>query len=198
MSGSTFEGPVNMDILEVTIHLFMSEKASFKADVDLKNAKVGGVLSMSGSTFEGPVNMQGLEVKSSLFMRGGTSFKEDVILRGAKVGGMLDMSGSTFEGPVNMQGLEVKSSLFMRGGTSFKTDVDLIFAKIGMNLDLSGAQFQKLDLTNTRIGSELRLGSGGRVQIISGQDFLLSVQFIIVSSYNSRAFAEWSSIHECA
>ena len=38
--------------------------------------------------------------------------------------------------------------------------MSIIFSTIGANLDLSGARFGSLDLTGTRIGDELRLGSG--------------------------------------
>ncbi len=90
-------------------------------------------------------------------MDGGAEFSE-VDLRGTKVGGRLSMAGSTFTGRLHMLSLQVDASLLMSGGT-FSKSVDLLFSTVGSNLVLSGATFETLDLTGTKIGSELQLGS---------------------------------------
>ncbi len=91
-----------MDSLTVEQSLFLRGGATFKGEVILIGAKVGGSLGRSGSTFEAALNMDSLTVERSLFLRGGATFKGEVILIGAKVGGQLDASGSTFEAALNM------------------------------------------------------------------------------------------------
>jgi hypothetical protein len=68
--------------------------ATFMGDVILREAKVGGQLSMVGSIFERTVNGNGMTVASSLFMRDDATFKGDVDLVGAKIGGTLDLHAS--------------------------------------------------------------------------------------------------------
>jgi hypothetical protein len=138
----------------------MDGRAIFKRSVILRSAKVGGVLSMIGSVFEGALDMNSLRVGSGLLMRDGATFKDDVTLAVAKVGGNLEMTSSTFERAVNMQNLQVDHNLFMRSGV-FKRSIWLMFARVGGNLDLWGAHLASVNLTSTRVGGELRLGSSG-------------------------------------
>jgi uncharacterized protein YjbI with pentapeptide repeats len=152
MSGSTFNGTLNMESLEVGSHLFMS-KARF-ADVDLVGAKIEGQLDMSSSTFNGTLIMNGLEVGSGLFMRDKAQFAE-VDLKSAKTEGQLDMSSSTFNGTLNMDSLEVGSSLFMRDKAQF-ADVVLRGTKIEGQLSMIGSTFNgTLDMDGLEVGSSL-------------------------------------------
>ncbi len=88
---------------------------------------------------------------------GQTEF-EEVILRGAKVGGQINMIGSTFRGTLDMDSVSVGKSLLMREKAEFE-EVKVIFSRIDANLDARGAMLGNLDLTGTKIGGELRLGT---------------------------------------
>jgi hypothetical protein len=95
-------------------------------------------------------------------MRGGAEFDE-VILRGAKIGDQISMIGSKFTGKLNMGSTKVGGAVFARNSVfDENAKWSLIFAEIGSNLDLRQATLTVLDLTGTRIGGELRLGTAIR------------------------------------
>lgn len=164
LSGSTFEGPLNMASIDVASHLFMHEESTFKSRVNLNSASIGGQLAMAGSTFEDRLNMHHLKVADSLFMRDRATFKGDVelasarigmnldlvnstfrsnlFMRGASVGGRVTMDGATLEGPVNLDSAVVASHLFMRDKATFKGELNLRCAKVGGRLEMRGSTFE--------------------------------------------------------
>ncbi|MCY3876136.1 MAG: hypothetical protein OXF88_17830 [Rhodobacteraceae bacterium] len=158
MNGSTFRGTLGMNGISVGESLFMRKKAEFK-DVDMTGAIVGGQLGMTGSTFRGTLGMEAISVGRNLFMHKKAEF-EDVNMTGANVGGQISMTGSTFRGTLDMDAISVGESLFMRGQAEFK-DVSVISSRIDANLDARSAILGNLDLTGTKIGGELRLGTIG-------------------------------------
>ncbi len=163
MTGAKCTGKLSMGSLETTGHLFMRSGAEF-AEVDLRSAKVGVQLDMSGAKCTGLLNMNSLETKKHLFMGRGAEFAE-VDLRSAKVGGVLDMGGQSgivgarCTGKLNMGAVEVSGSVYMRRGAVFESEVSFVFAQIGGRFDISGAQFAFLDMTETCVRGEFRLGS---------------------------------------
>ncbi|MCY4137961.1 MAG: hypothetical protein OXF56_06820 [Rhodobacteraceae bacterium] len=159
MTGSTFRGTLGMNGISVGRSLFMGEKADFEDVVDMTGAIVGGQLGMTGSTFRGTLGMEAISVGRNLFMHKKAEF-EDVNMTGANVGGQISMTGSTFRGTLDMDAISVGESLFMRGQAEFK-DVSVISSRIDANLDARSAILGNLDLTGTKIGGELRLGTIG-------------------------------------
>ncbi|MBO1224924.1 MAG: hypothetical protein JYX80_10910, partial [Candidatus Scalindua sediminis] len=158
MTGSKFNGKLDMASLEVESHLFMRGAAEFK-EVVLREAKIGGQIDMTGSKFTGTLVMDSLEVESSLFMRDSAEFA-DIILFGAKVMGDLQMYTSKFTGELDMTLLQVGDNLDMKNAEIINSSpIRLAFAKIGGNLDLSGSTFKSFDLIGTRISREFRLSS---------------------------------------
>lgn len=159
ITGSKFNGKLDMDKLEVKGSLLMRDGAEFD-EVDLGSAKIGGQLVMNGSKFNGNLNMIGLEVQSDLIMSDGAEFDE-VVLRGAKIGGTLYMTRSKFNGTLDMKRLEVKRDLSLTDNLEIITPipVNLIFAVIGGNLDLSGSNLNSLDLTGIHVEREFHLES---------------------------------------
>jgi uncharacterized protein YjbI with pentapeptide repeats len=158
MRGSKFAGPVNMDTIEVTHNLLMREKASFQ-DVNLRGAKIGGQISITGSRFTGRLNMYSAEVGKDLFMGEGAEFGE-VILQNAKIGGQIFMIRSKFTGGLAMGSTKVGGDVLARSSVfDENAEWSLVFAEIGSNLDLRRTIVTVLDLTGTRIGGELRLGT---------------------------------------
>jgi hypothetical protein len=158
MRGSKFAGTVNMDSVEVGQSLSMSEKAEFH-DVILLGAKIGGQIDMRGSKFVGKLDMDSAEVGQLLLMREKAEF-QDVLLLGAKIGGQIDMSGSKFVGKVDMDWIEVGESVLAQDSVFDENgEWSLVYAKITSGLDLSGGGLKFLNLTGTRIGGELGLGT---------------------------------------
>jgi uncharacterized protein YjbI with pentapeptide repeats len=157
MTGSTFDGKLNMDSAQLQGSLFMRGGANF-TEVDLIRAGIGGQVSMTGSRFGGTLNMDAIEVGSLLLMGEQAEFAE-VILRGAKIGGQVSMIDSTFNGKLNMDSIQVGESIFLYRARA-EAPIVLVFGKVGRNLGLSGAKVAAVDLTGTRIGGELQLGSG--------------------------------------
>nr|NIS63529.1 hypothetical protein [Pseudomonadota bacterium] len=78
--------------METAGSLFMHEGAEF-AEVELADAKIGGLVEMTGSKFTGKLNMNSMETAGSLLMHEGAEFAE-VELVSAKIGKNLDFSGS--------------------------------------------------------------------------------------------------------
>ena len=157
-NGSKITGKLGMNTISVGGNLYMRKKAEFK-DVDMTGAIVGGQLGMTGSTFRGTLGMEAISVGRNLFMHKKAEF-EDVNMTGANVGGQISMTGSTFRGTLDMDAISVGESLFMRGQAEFK-DVSVISSRIDANLDARSAILGNLDLTGTKIGGELRLGTIG-------------------------------------
>jgi uncharacterized protein YjbI with pentapeptide repeats len=158
MRGSKFAGTVNMDSVEVGQSLSMREKAEFH-DVILLGARIGGQIDMSGSKFVGKVDMDAVQVGQNLLMRDKAEFR-DVVLLGAKIGGQIDMSGSKFVGKVDMGWIEVGESVLAQDSVFDENgEWSLVYAKITSGLDLSGGGLKFLNLTGTRIGGELGLGT---------------------------------------
>jgi hypothetical protein len=170
-----FDGEISLQRVRLESHLLL-RGSTFKDDVKLGFAKVGGTLDASGSTFEGRLGMEALEVGGHLVLRG-AAFGGEVFLRGAKVGGQLVASATTFAAAVRlyMEALEVGQTLFLRRsnlsgpskgkGATFGGEVVLRAAKIGGALDLSGATFHKnLDASGAVIEGDLRLGSSEHPQ----------------------------------
>lgn len=70
------------------------------------------------------------------------------------------MTGANFAGPVILESARITSSALLDDGVNFEGTVYLSGASIGADLDLSNAGFAStVDLTNTRIGAQLRLGT---------------------------------------
>ena len=154
MVGATFTGKLDMGSVSVGSDLFM-RRADFD-EVVLRGAKIGDQLGMRGATFTGKLDMGSVSTGSSLFMRD-AEFNE-VVLRGAKIGDQLDMDGAAFTGKLDMETVSVGLDLFMRS-VNFGRPANLIFLSIGSSLDARGATLRGLDLTDSKIKGELRLGS---------------------------------------
>ncbi len=165
MVGSAFQGKLDMNSISVGQSLLMGQHAesppmleeaisSFQ-EVDLKEADIGGQISMVGSAFQGRLDMGSISVGQSLLMRKGT-FRE-VVLLGANVGGQVSMIKATvFQDGLIMEFISIGQGLLMREGT-FR-EVDLIFSNIRGSLDVRGAELGKLNLTGAQIDDELVLG----------------------------------------
>lgn len=129
-------------------------------DVQLMAARITESISLAEGLFRGPVDMDSAKVTGALLLRHGATFENDLNLVNVEIGAKLDMTGSIFRGEVDLQSAKVTGAAFLAGGAVFDKTVDLVGAGIGADLDLSDASFGAIvRLTNTRIASELRLGS---------------------------------------
>lgn len=114
MNSSIFERGLTMDSLQVAGHLYMAGKASFKGEVVMNGAKVGGTLDVGDSTFEGELIMQRLQVEDNLFMRN-ASFSKMVDLIFAKIGGDLDLPGALLT-ELDLTGANIVAELRLGSG----------------------------------------------------------------------------------
>lgn len=118
MVDSTFEGDVLMDGLQVSSSLYMyddpetQEETSFRGNVRLRGAKIGGQLGMDGSTFEGEMTMDNMHVADNLYMRGPATFKGEINLHGVKVGGNLDLSEALVSS-LDLEGSKIAGGLHL-------------------------------------------------------------------------------------
>jgi hypothetical protein len=158
LSGSKVTGKLEMAELNVEKGLFMRDEAEF-GEVDLLAAHIGGSVDLSGSAFTDKLDMNGLQVDQNLFMSDKAEFAE-VDLIAARIGGQVDLSSSKVTGTIEMDELQARSEVFLGGGAEFEGPIHFVFGKLGSNLELAGGTFKNnVDLTGTRIGGELRLGS---------------------------------------
>ena len=189
MEGTTFEGDLSADSMQVTTLLMRStdaNKARFKR-VSLNSANVTGHVSMEGASFDGDLDAAALQVGAHLVMTSTdqheASFK-GINLSTAKIGGNVEMQGASFDGDLDAIGLQVGAYLFMRSTGQHKASfqgvnlnsakvagdvlmdkavgfqqINMSFIVIGGNLDISGTSLAELDLSGASIAGDLRLGS---------------------------------------
>ena len=156
MSGSEFNGKLNMDSVSIGQSLLMEQQAEFD-EVVLRGANVGGQISMSGSEFRGKLNMGAVSIGQSLLMGKQAEFDE-VVLVGATVGGQISTSGSKFNGKLNMDSVSIKRDLFMHEQAEFG-EVVLVGARVGDQISMSGSKFNgKLNMGAVSIGQSLLMG----------------------------------------
>jgi hypothetical protein len=157
VAGAWFAGPVDFVNAKLPSELRI-ERSRFEAPVYFSRVKTPFVLSFRGSAFSKTLQLDGISVGEVLDLRQ-CSMMESVDLTSAKVDRHVDFQGTHVAGRLRMDALHVGQSVFLRGGAEFTEPVSLVYGLIGLNLDLSGARLSSLNLTGTRIGGELRLGS---------------------------------------
>lgn len=158
---SRFSGPVNLIMAVFERSLFLVG-AKIEKGLDMAHAQIKGQANMEGGKFQGKLDMNSVEIERHLLMRNESTFQE-VDLTAARIDGYLDTQRSTFkgtedrtfEGTLKMNGLEVGGSFLMGTGATFQK-VELTNAKIGGVLDMDGGRFEgTLSLDSTEIGRGL-------------------------------------------
>jgi hypothetical protein len=152
--GAWFDEPVNLVDAEITQMTWL-DKSRFTENLSLEGLRTRFLLSFTGSVLTGSLLMNSSDV--GLFMSEDAEFK-DVSLRGAHIGRQLVLVRAKVTGTLNMDSANVGTDLILVDG-QFSKRIKLSFAKIGGILGLRGATLADgLDLTETRIDSELLLG----------------------------------------
>jgi hypothetical protein len=160
--------------------------STFRDDVNLRGAKIGGQLAMGGASFAKTLFAEGLRVEQDLVLGEGARFDGDVSLRGARIGGQLAMRGASFAKAVFAEGLRVEQDLVLGKGARFDGDVSLRGARIGGQLVVVGASFTgSLTVADASVGSDFfihgRTKFGGEVSLvgatIGGQLLITDVSF---------------------
>jgi hypothetical protein len=161
LMSSKFGGKLDMDGVRIDSHCFMSNGSEFLDAVFLRDAKIGGQLTLTNSIFRVKLDMDCLEITDNLFMGDGAEFFDVVILTSVKVGGILSMQGSKFHRKLNMGSIKVASSLHMRNGAEFSEEVILVGAKVGGTLEMDGSKFRgKLNMDNIEVARSLFMRYG--------------------------------------
>jgi hypothetical protein len=165
LSGSTFEGGVNLNGASVGRAVFVRKVAILKGPLDLGAAKIGSNLEMGGSTFEREVYLNGASVGGAALLRIETAFdgawertifKRALDLVSVKIGSNLEMDGSICEGSVTLNGASVNGAVFLREGAIFKGGINLLNAKIGGNLEMTRGTFERgVSATQCTVGGTL-------------------------------------------
>jgi cytoskeletal protein CcmA (bactofilin family) len=148
MEGSTLEGNLLADGLQVGGYLFLRSSDQNKAivnDVRLVSAKVTGNFDMGGATLTGTLDADALQVDGTFFMNSIDKYQgrfKDVRLTTAKVTGNFDMGGATIEGALTADSLQVEGSLFMNSTPKYQgrfNDVSLAATKVTGDIVMDGA-----------------------------------------------------------
>jgi len=143
MIGSTFDGDLNADSLQVGANLFMRNGAHFKG-VILRGAKVAGQVNMDGATFDGDLDADSLHVGDHLFMRNALyTHKVNAVF--IKVDGNLDLRGAALA-ELDLSGASVTGEF--RVGSQGQSRPPTVWSR------KEGAPGE-LSLRHTRIGSLL-------------------------------------------
>ena len=154
LKGSKVNGNLEMDGLQVG-SLVMIGQAQF-ADVSLTGAHVTKQLDLSKSQVTGSLKMNRLEAADGLYMDGGKF--NDVDLRTARIGKELDLSQARVTGTLNMERVTVTGGVFLGESAEFDGSIYFVFGNCE-SLQLAGGIFhQNLNLTGTRITTELNVG----------------------------------------
>jgi uncharacterized protein YjbI with pentapeptide repeats len=117
--------------------------ATFKRDVVLNSAKIGGFFSLENTAFSGKLDADSLQVGGNLFLRG-ARHDDEVTLSGAKITGNLYMDGTSFKENVSAGSLVVGASLFIRSTADHKVSFNglvLRSARITGSIQMDGATF---------------------------------------------------------
>jgi len=160
-----FDGGANLRGLRVEGRLsfvgstFRAEKDTGWFALDLSDATIEGSVHMDSVVVAGTLTMNGIKVTQDMLLRMSSAAFTDVELIAAQIGGQLSMGGATFTGMLNMNSVKVGQHLLM-SQARLEKGVELVHSAIEGGLDLSGARLNGLDLSATRIGGTLRLGSG--------------------------------------
>ena len=149
--GSSFTRKLTMDSVSIGAHLFMRE-AVFQ-EVVLREADIGGQVSMIRSRFLGMLNMDSISIGQSLLMRESADFQE-VDLTDADIGAQVSMNGSMFRGLLNMSLISIGGSLFMHD--VIFGEVSLIVATIAGHVAMDRSTFQgNLNMNSISVGGNL-------------------------------------------
>ncbi len=133
--------------------------------------------------------MDSLHVESDLLMRDRAEFAE-VVLLGTKVGDQLDMTESKFTGHLNMERLQIGTDLFMRDmKVALGSKVNVGYAQIKGNMLIWHSNLPSLDLTGTKIGGELILGTPTFASVKWQRDALLTLHNTEVATFVDREHA---------
>jgi hypothetical protein len=126
--------------------------------VRLMGARVDGNLDLQRSKIPCTLDMVELQIGQSLLSHGAQF--DQIVMINAQVNGQLSLSGAKITGTVVMEDVQVSSTLFLGRKSEFDGRVGFIFGKVGGNIELAGGIFhQDVDITETQIGGELRLGT---------------------------------------
>jgi hypothetical protein len=156
-------GDLCMDAARIRGHLFL-RNSTFN-DVDLKNSYIDGQVSLQQSNVSHLLRLHGTHVRGSVILRayettegllpgmGQANFYHlDFI--GAKIERDLNLQGAHISGEIRMHHVAVGGDVFFRD-TRFEHEIEISYATIGGSLDFRGAHVKAVDLTGSRIGSEL-------------------------------------------
>jgi uncharacterized protein YjbI with pentapeptide repeats len=98
LTGSSFDGPLNANSIQVGLDLLMYSDpgniALFK-DIDLSNAKISGQVYMTESYFNGTLLAEGVKIEGDLFM-GDAHYADNVAMAFMHIRGSLDLRGANF------------------------------------------------------------------------------------------------------
>ncbi|MCI0708105.1 MAG: hypothetical protein L0Y80_11545 [Ignavibacteriae bacterium] len=117
--------------------------------IDLRSAKISGILDMTGTKVNELLNMDKIIVQSSCFMREHAEF-HDVVLRSAHILGQLSIRDVIVKGELNLNGANIESGLMIRENTELK-GVDLRSATIKNQVTMFGIKIHENLFMNSTI-----------------------------------------------
>lgn len=148
LTGSLFEKALKMNNMDVTLSLFMDDKAKF-VTVGLDYTRVGEQLVLTGSTFEESLSMERINVGQDLLLRNivGPREGQPVIMGYAEILGNLDISGSQLPS-LNLIGTKIQGEFRLDPSPMWRTGSILTLRNtiVGALQDEQGAWPETLDL----------------------------------------------------
>ncbi len=149
------------------------------ASVNFFQARVGGMLHLRGAVIAGDLDLGQLDFSPAPLTRPLNSAvaqrqsiktpRSEIDISNARIGHDVYLTGAKINGDVDLGGLSTEGSVMLEAGTVVDWGLSLERANIGDSLMMGQGQFNTVDLTEARIGKELRLESDGKPTVWKGQ-----------------------------
>lgn len=167
-------------------HVLMANGFRAAGEVDLSQARVGGMLYCAHADFENrhgiALNLEGAEIAGSTILSHGFKVRGEVVLRTARLNGVLYCAHGSFENPggdaLDADGVRIGGRAFLSEWFSAKGAVRLRDAQIAGDLHCVGGLFQNpggdaLDAERIAVGGAVRMHTRflaqGRVCLDAGR-----------------------------
>ena len=149
----------------ITINNNLKLAGAIFQDIDLSNARIGGIIDLTGATVNDHLEMNGVKLGAHLFMRTRNkdlpSLFDSVGLVGAEIKGQVDMTSATVKGDLAMGGLTVDSDLFLSSAPGLPAtfqNIDMVGAKVHGQIDMTGTIVKgRLEMAGLTVGEDLFL-----------------------------------------
>ena len=148
--GIRFGCPIRVDVAR-----WQGCRAEYR-EANLSSVRVGHALETTRAVFGGALTLQAVELGGG-FLGQMSEYRGGLEVWDGSIGGRVLLSDSVSTGPIRADGTRIRGPVDLARGTF--DSVIVVGVAIGGSLDLTASTLRLLDLTDTKVGGDLRLGS---------------------------------------